>query len=299
MSLLLVSLSFLFQLKATDPALAARIHQLLQTVFAAGDDKQEAAAVAEAKEIFTKRGLPSIAAVGDDAAYEFVLLTCSAGPLELPEQVLKKARVATAKHEIPTDAATYCEAHVRQERAKSEANLRAPGNPDLREHIEKLFQSDQAVREQKDFDAAKMAESDRAHTAALNEVFEKYGVPTYAMVGPQAASDFVVMVQHQSPEFRRKVLPKLKANVDAGQADPGSYAMVFDRLQTDAGKPQVYGENLVCDTKNPKLHVGPIEDEKNVNQRRAAIGLMRLELYAQLVVRMSPAGICPAAAEGK
>ena len=75
--------------------------------------------------------------------------------------------------------------------------------------------------------------------------------------------------------------------------------MVFDRLQTDAGKPQVYGENLVCDTKNPKLHVGPIEDEKNVNQRRAAIGLMRLELYAQLVVRMSPAGICPAAAEGK
>jgi hypothetical protein len=54
------------------------------------------------------------------------------------------------------------------------------------------------------------------------------------------------MIQHQSPEFRRKVLPKLKANVDAGQADPGSYAMVFDRSQTDTGKKQMYGENLTC-----------------------------------------------------
>ena len=118
------------------------------------------------------------------------------------------------------------------------------------------------------------------------------------MVGPQAASDFVTMIQHQSPEFRRKVLPKLKANVDAGQADPGSYAMVLDRSQTDAGKKQMYGENLTCDNEHPELHIGPIEDEDHVNQRRAAIGLIRLELYAQLVVAMSP-NICPAAPEGE
>ena len=94
------------------------------------------------------------------------------------------------------------------------------------------------------------------------------------------------------------MLPKLKANVDAGQADPGSYAMVFDRSQMDAGKKQRYGENLVCDSQHPQLHTGPIEDEDHVNQRRAELGLIRLELYAQLVVRMTP-NVCEAAQEAK
>ena len=62
------------------------------------------------------------------------------------------------------------------------------------------------------------------------------------------------------------------ANVDVGQAAPGSYAMMLDRSQTGVGKKQVYGENLACDSKHPKLHTGPIEDEDHVNQRRAAIG---------------------------
>jgi hypothetical protein len=91
----------------------------------------------------------------------------------------------------------------------------------------------------------------------------KFGVPTYRMVGPEAASEFVTMIQHQSPDFRMKVLPKLKTNVEAGQADPGSYATVFDRSQTDAGKKQMYGENLTCDSEHPKLHTVPIEDERN------------------------------------
>jgi len=43
----------------------------------------------------------------------------------------------------------------------------------------------------------------------------------------------------------------------------------------------MYGENLICDSEHPKLAHAPIEDELKVNERRAAIGLMRLELYAQ------------------
>jgi hypothetical protein len=53
-----------------------------------------------------------------------------------------------------------------------------------------------------------------------------------------------------------------------------------------------------ADKEHPELHTGPIEDEDHVNQRRAAIGLMRLELYAQLVVAMSP-NVCLAAPEAK
>jgi len=289
----------LFQMQGGDAVLAARIQHLLQIVLTTDDDKQEEAAEAEAKEIFRKRGLPGIAAVGDEAAYEFVLLTCSPGPLEFQKQVLRKAREGAKRHEVSADAASYCEAHVRQEIVKANAKKHAPANPALREQIEQLFKTDQAVREKNEFDMEKMSQTDRELRAPLEAIFAKYGVPTYRMVGPLAASNFITMVQHQSPEFRMRVLPKLKANVAAGQADPGSYAMVFDRSRTDAGKKQMYGGNLICDSEHPKLHTAPIEDEHNVNQRRAAIGLMRLELYAQLVVAMTPNGVCPAAPEAK
>lgn len=60
-------------------------------------------------------------------------------------------------------------------------------------------------------------------------------MPTYALVGPEAASNFAVMIQHQPADFRRNVLPKLKANVDARQGDAEVYAMMYDRAATDVG----------------------------------------------------------------
>lgn len=288
----------LFQQQGSDAFLAARIQQMLHVVLTTSDEKQEEAAKVQAKEIFTKSGLPTGAAVGDEAAYEFVFLTCSTGSTELQNQVLRKALEGAKRHEVPADAASYCAAHIRQERIKARAEKTAPSNPPLRQQIEQLIKTDQAVREKQGFDVEKMEQPDREHAAVLEEIFAKYGVPTYRMVGPQAASSFVTMIQHQSPEFRKKLLPKLKANVKAGQADPGSYAMVLDRSRTDAGRKQLYGENLMCNTEHPALHTGPIEDEGRVNQRPAAIGLMRLELYIQVVVAISP-NICKGEAEGQ
>jgi hypothetical protein len=113
------------------------------------------------------------------------------------------------------------------------------------------------------------------------------------MVGVQAAKGFVVMVQHQPAEFRQAVLPKLKANVDAGQADPADYAMVYDRTQRDQGKNQLYGEQLECAT-GKTLDEAQIDDGATVNKRRAELGLIRVELYARLVRLHSP-DMCGAA----
>ncbi|HTS10806.1 MAG TPA: DUF6624 domain-containing protein [Candidatus Limnocylindrales bacterium] len=95
------------------------------------------------------------------------------------------------------------------------------------------------------------------------------------------------MIQHQPARFRAEVLPKLKANVEAGQADPESYALVYDRSQRDAGKPQFYGEQLECNS-GEKMHEAPIDDAAHVNQRRAELGLIRVELYAQIAAEMMP-----------
>lgn len=292
-SWLLASLLAL-QSQPRDPALAARIPQLLHTVLATDDAEQEKAAEAEARQIFLRRGLPTIAEVGDEAAYEFVVLTCSPGPADFQARILSEAKKARSRHALAADAVLYCEARVRQEKVKTRVNRHPPTHPALRGEIQRLYITDQAVRQPKDFGAARMEQVDRENEAPLKAIFERYGVPTYAMVGVEAASSFVTMVQHQSPEFRRQVLPKLKANVEAGEADPGYYTMVYDRSSRDAGRNQLYGQNLECDSTNQALHETPIEDEEHVDMRRAQVGLMRVELYARTVIELSPA-VCPAA----
>jgi hypothetical protein len=275
-----------------DPALAADIKQLLHKVLTADED--DAADAAKVKAIFAKHGLPTTREVGDEAAYDFVLLLTSDRVMqELQAEVLPKIKAAVAQHELPPDAGVFYEARVRSEKAKGAAGKRAPENPALRDQIERMVKVDQEVRQQKGFDAAKMNVTDAANAPLLQDILSKYGVPGYAMVGPQATSDFVLMIQHQSPQFREQVLPKLKALVSAGEADPGSYAMVYDLSQRDAGKKQLYGERLECKA-GETMHEAPIEDEPHVNQRRAELGLMRVELYASLVAELMPQ-FCPSA----
>src|SRR2546425_7551983 len=181
------------QSQPSDPDLAARIPQLLHTVLATDDVNQEAAAEAEAKQIFLKHGLPTIADVGDEAAYEFVVLTCSTGPADFQAKILLKAKEAVSWHALAPDAVLYCEARVRQEQVKARVKRRPPTHPALRDEIQRLLTTDQAVRQTKDFDASKMEQIDREHEAPLKAIFERYGVPTYAMVGVEAAGSFGVM----------------------------------------------------------------------------------------------------------
>ena len=83
------------------------------------------------------------------------------------------------------------------------------------------------------------------------------------------------------------MLPKLKLNVDAGQANAGTYALVYDRTQRDQGKKQLDGEQLEC-LPGHTLIEAPIQDEATVNMRRAEFGLFRVDLYARLVKLLSP-----------
>jgi hypothetical protein len=274
---------------ANDDTLAVRIESLLNTILTTTDEKEEAAAKAEALEIFERTGLPRVSEVGEKAAYDFVFLLVGTGELEpgLQARVLEQTKKAAARSELPADAAVFCEAHLRLEKAKEVAAAHTPSNPELRDEIEKLAKSDQAVRQQEGFELKKMEAMDKQNAAPLLAIFQRYGVPTYDMVGPQAAADFVIMVQHHSAELRKAILPGLKANVDAGQADPDSYALVYDRSRRDQGQKQLYGTQLECGA-DRQLHEAPIEDEAHVNLRRAELGLMRMELYARLVKESSP-----------
>jgi hypothetical protein len=270
-----------------DTALAARIEHLVETFLTSDDEVKNGSALSDAREIFEREGIPSMAKVGDAAAYGFVLINMLGQPPEFRREFFARVQEAATRDGLPQDALAFAEARRRQTEVEERYRAHTPSHPELRNQISQLLKDDQAVRGREGFDLRKMKEADRRTAGPLKAIFDRYGVPTYDMVGVQAAKDFVVMVQHQPPEFRLAVLPKLKANVDAGQADPGTYAMVHDRTQRDQGKNQLYGQALECAT-GKALDVAPIDDATNVNVRRAELGLMRLELYSRLVRLNSP-----------
>ena len=284
---LMLTAALAFQSPPRDAALAAQIPRLFHDISILDDaDPKNKAAADEFRRLLARRGLITIAEAGDEASYMFVVQLCDITPVDARDGLLRKARDAKAKKVIPADALAYCEARTRQDRIKTAADRRPPANPALRDEIQKLFVTDQAVREAGVLDAAKFAKVDGEHLGPLTAIFEKHGMPTYAMVGPEAASQFAIMIQHQPADFRRKVLPKLKANVDAGQGDAGTYAMMYDRAATDDGRPQRYGENFVCDAQNLAMHPAPIEDEAHVNERRAFLGRVRLELLGRVIAEV-------------
>jgi hypothetical protein len=89
-----------------------------------------------------------------------------------------------------------------------------------------------------------------------------------------------LIIQHSNLELQEKYLPTIKTLCDQKEADWESYSLMYDRIQIGHDKPQLYGSQLHYNEKTKKNEFFPIEDEKNVDKRRAEIGMMPLEDYA-------------------
>jgi hypothetical protein len=91
------------------------------------------------------------------------------------------------------------------------------------------------------------------------------------------------MLQHADADrpFQKEGLALMKVAVDAKEASPGHYAYLVDRVLTGEGKKQLYGTQLT--QKDGKLVPLPIEDEANVDKRRAAMGLKPLKEYLESI----------------
>lgn len=296
-SMLLLIVSILAQStpatnSGTDQALAAKIERWFHDYMVNEDGSRE---VAKAKDLYERTGLPTLSRVGDRAAYEIVVLLANDMlPREFRSQVLVNVKKGAARHELPADAATFYEVRLHLDQLKQQAEGHPPSNPGLRDEIERMYKTDQAVRQREVFDPKKATETDQGNAGPLRVILEKYGVPTYSMVGPQAAGHFVIMIQHQPAAFRQEALPAVKANVAKGEADPESYALVYDRSQWDLGKRQLYGEQLECNA-GETLHEAPIEDEAQVDRRRAELGLIRMDLFVSTLKETMPQFCAPSA----
>lgn len=121
---------------------------------------------------------------------------------------------------------------------------------------------------------AQMRDMHNKHAKALADIADQHGWPGRTLVGEDGAAAAWMIAQHAIglPNFLRACLELIQEAVAKGEAPRWQEALLTDRIRWLEGKPQVYGTQFDWDAKG-ELNPLPIEDEANVDARRAVANL--------------------------
>lgn len=122
-----------------------------------------------------------------------------------------------------------------------------------------------------------MEEVHKRNAARLMEIIDEHGFPYISIVGEDAEEAAWIIIQHDigEPDFQRKGLILIREAISKGEAPAWQEAYLDDRIRTFEGRPQFYGTQFDWN-ENGLMSPLPIEDEENVDKRRASVGLPTL-----------------------
>ncbi|RYE20925.1 MAG: energy transducer TonB [Sphingobacteriaceae bacterium] len=158
-------------------------------------------------------------------------------------------------------------------------------NKKLVAQLDTILKSDQLYRSRKTVIGSKedndnmnkQAILDRNNLVKIEKLFVIYGYPGKSLVGEKQQSTAFLVIQHSDQETQEKYLPMLTKAAEKGELKASSLGILVDRIKTGRGEKQIYGSQTHETKQGIKIY--PIEDEQNVNIRRAKIGLQPLEIY--------------------
>jgi hypothetical protein len=113
----------------------------------------------------------------------------------------------------------------------------------------------------------------------IEKIIAEQGYPKRSEVGDHAASVAFQIIQHSNLEIQKKYLPVLEELAKKDEIFKEDWALLLDRVLVNEGKEQVYGSQVHENPETGKGELYPVEDEKNLNKRRAEIDLIPIEDY--------------------
>jgi hypothetical protein len=180
---------------------------------------------------------------------------------------------------------------VKRNQEKAEANFNKPIVAELKQ----VLQDDQGLRGEIDSVSkkygynspqmkqlwAEMSVKDSLNLIKVTAILDKYGWLGPDAVGNSGAITLFLVIQHADQGVQEKYLPMMREAVKNGKALGGNLALLEDRVALEEGKKQIYGSQVGRDEKTGKFYIRPIEDEINVDKRRASVGLPPLRNYVK------------------
>lgn len=130
---------------------------------------------------------------------------------------------------------------------------------------------------------AKQAELDTQNQSIVANILENHGWPKQENFrSSDVAHTLFMVVQHASIEFQERFFPMMQQATERGDIPTAAFAQLHDSILVGKGEKQRYGTQIKVnpDTGTPFFY--PIADPRNVDSRRAAVGLEPLAQYAEL-----------------
>ncbi|MCA3057289.1 MAG: hypothetical protein ING64_13175 [Rhodocyclaceae bacterium] len=160
---------------------------------------------------------------------------------------------------------------------------------ELKAEFEALLESDAKVRaglksgmDQKAmravFDQTQIV--DKANQARLDELAAQHGWPVAKDVGEKAVLGAFIVAQHGRLEYMKRYESMIAKSAERGDLPKWEFARFDDRLRMYSGMPQRYGTQTNTDEKGIATF-WKIEDEANVDKRRAEVGYGPLAEHAK------------------
>ncbi len=156
--------------------------------------------------------------------------------------------------------------------------------PEIAKRIIEMTRIDQEMRERSLQQGGLVAEEDERidfnNTEEMKGIVAQIGWPTISKVGKKASFDAWLLVQHADHDvvFQRRCLEMMSAE-PSSEINIKNVAYLEDRVRVNEKRPQLYGTQFFGE--GEKYGPRPIEDEENVDSRRAAIGLETMAEYGE------------------
>lgn len=150
----------------------------------------------------------------------------------------------------------------------------------IKKQLYAIFERDQKTRTKGD-STNFVRYIDSTNLVQIETLVNKYGWLNKSFVGGRGNQAAFYVIQHSELETQVKYLPIIQASVYKGESNAYDLAMLQDRILMRQEKKQIYGSQVVINKTTGAPEFYPIEDEKNVNERRAKVGLGTIEEYAK------------------
>ena len=121
---------------------------------------------------------------------------------------------------------------------------------------------------------------DSSNLFQVEAIIHTYGWPGKSFVGSAGNVTVFVVIQHADLKTQEQYFPLMKKSVKKNESRLSDLALLEDRILMRKGKKQKYGSQISINQTTGDPEIWPIEDEKNVNVRRAKAGLETMEEYA-------------------
>lgn len=128
------------------------------------------------------------------------------------------------------------------------------------------------------FISLRMQLADDLRRIRMKQIIAKYGWPGRSLVGAEAAKAAYLIVSHSQDLALQKLSLELMMKLGTREVENTQIATLTDKVLLAEGKKQRYGQ-MYDFTADGKLFSKPIEDEVNVDKRRAELGLEPLAEY--------------------